>query len=141
LNNKLSELEAVLTEKNFPHLVFIAETWFTEMSITTISNSSLHRKDRKRRAGGVCIYVRNDLECLEIPDLNHIERNESQQVWISVMAGRERILVGCVYRPPGHVVSSAEEFFSSLKWVREKIESKIFDSVLICGDFNYPGIS
>ena len=44
------------------------------------------------------------------------------------MAGWERILVGCVYRPPGHIVSSAEEFFTSLKWVREKVESKVFDS-------------
>ena len=37
LNNKLSELEAVLTEKKFPHIVFKAETWFSELSVTTIT--------------------------------------------------------------------------------------------------------
>ena len=57
------------------------------------------------------------------------------------MAGGEKILVGCVYRPSGHIVSSAVEFFTSLKWVREKVESKVFDSVLIFGDFNYSGIN
>ena len=36
---------------------------------------------------------------------------------------------------------SAEEFFSSLKWVKEKIERKVFDSIIICGDFSYPGIN
>ena len=28
-----------------------------------------------------------------------------------------------------------------MKWAREKVESKVFDSVLICGDFNYPCIN
>ena len=78
---------------------------------------------------------------MEVSEFNQIEHNETQQVLLSLIADGERILVGCVYRPPGHIVSSAEEFFTSLKWVREKVESKVFDSVLICGDFNYSGIN
>ena len=120
-----------------PHIVFIAETWFLELSVTTTSNYSLHRKDKRGKAVGVCIFTRNDLEIMKIPELNCIERNETQQVWISVTAGGERILVGCVNRPPGHSVLSAVEFFSSLKWTKEKIENKVFDSVIMCGDFNY----
>ena len=52
------------------------------------------------------------------------------------MAGGERNLVVYVYWPQGNIVSSAEEFFTSLKWVSEKVASKVFDSVLIYGYFN-----
>ena len=44
----------------------------------------------------------------------------------------------------GHLVTAfcqLKSFFSSLKWVKEKIESKVFESVIVCGDFNYSGIS
>ena len=51
-------LKPVHTEKN-PRIVFIAETWFTELYLTTILNYSLHREDR--RAGSVCIFIRNNL--------------------------------------------------------------------------------
>ena len=52
LNNKLPELEAVLTDTRFPHLVFIAQTFFSELSITKISNYSILIQHRIGVAGG-----------------------------------------------------------------------------------------
>ena len=62
LNNKILELELYLRYSGWPHVVGIAETWFSETSIPTISGYTLYRRDIDSIHGGVCIYVKNDVK-------------------------------------------------------------------------------
>ena len=49
--------------------------------------------------GGVCIYKRDDLCSVEVDDPK-LNRNEIEQVWCEIGAGNEKVLLGCIYRPP-----------------------------------------
>jgi hypothetical protein len=99
LNNKIGELEAFLSLESFPHLVLIAETWFDESSLPELKNYTLHRRDRGSRGGGVAIYARSDLVSVEVLE-NSLKNDDVEQIWCGIKVGLERILVGCLYRPP-----------------------------------------
>ena len=66
LNNKFQEFEARLSVMSRPHLVFVAETWFGPESAAGLKGYDLYRKDRPTRGGGVAIYVRNDLNSVDV---------------------------------------------------------------------------
>ena len=63
----------------------------------------IYRRDRdKKSGGGVAIYVRDDLFSSEVADeilRNQFEKLIFEQVWCTVQVGKERILLGCIYRP------------------------------------------
>jgi hypothetical protein len=59
-------LQTELLNKNFD-IVLVTETWFTQMHLNTyvmLPNYVLFRRDRGRRGGGVCAYVRSDINCV-----------------------------------------------------------------------------
>ena len=60
--NKLHELELMLSYTNPSDVIMLTETWFTNSSIVNITNFSIFRKDRDSKGGGVCIYVSNHLK-------------------------------------------------------------------------------
>ena len=64
LNNKIMELEQYLRCNDWPYVVGVAETWFSELSAPNIAGYTLYRKDREsiHGHGGVYIYVRSDLK-------------------------------------------------------------------------------
>jgi hypothetical protein len=58
-------LHTELLNKDFD-IVFVTETWFTQMHLDTyiaVPNYVLFRRDRGRRGGGVRAYVRSDINC------------------------------------------------------------------------------
>lgn len=99
LNNKISELASRLSIERFPHLVFVAETLFVPESAPCLVGYDLHRFNRPTRGCGVAIYVREDLVTVEAAE-EVLFDYEVEQVWYSVRVGSDRILVGCLYRPP-----------------------------------------
>ena len=66
-------LQTELLNKDFD-IVLVTETWFTQMHLDTyvaIPNYVLFRRDRGRRGGGVCAYVRSDII---IAQLHHLKK-------------------------------------------------------------------
>ena len=77
LNNKMLELQENLELGDFPHLVFITETWFKPEtddkpgSMVELNGYDLHRWDRSNtERGREAFYVRSDLISIEVMDQN-----------------------------------------------------------------------
>ena len=58
----------MVIEQYSPKLVGITETWFKETSIKNLDAYCLYRKYRSdgRRCGGVCLYVDNEINSVEL---------------------------------------------------------------------------
>ena len=56
-----------------------------------------HRNRVGRRGGGVALYVRNTLNCCR--HYKKTERN-TESLWIDIIIGRKKFVVGIIYRPP-----------------------------------------
>ena len=99
-------------------------------------------KDREsiRGHGDVCIYVRSDLKSFEILSIGKNERGV-EQIWCGIRTGEEKIIVGCMYRPPYSDPSVLRVFLNSIQRAKEKVDSGDFKSSIVCGDFNLPKIN
>ena len=137
LNNKMPELQAYLEFEDFPHLIFITETWFKpEMAEKT----ELHKCDISDREGCVtALYVRSDLISREVMDQS-LRGGLVKQVWCRVTVGSDRILVECICRPEKSE-SSDEELIPSLKSAHELVSFGSFDSLLVAGDLKMGSMS
>jgi len=68
MGNKQEELEAIIQQDGYD-LVAITETWWDNLHDwhAVMDGYRLFRKDRPtRRGGGVALYVREQLECIEL---------------------------------------------------------------------------
>jgi hypothetical protein len=141
LANKWDEFKLVLEYHNKPHIVMVSETWFNIRTLKEVNGYQLFAKDREQiRGGGVAIYVRNDLTCNEL-NLGTIRNGEQvEQIWCSVNLDKERIAVGCIYRPPTARRETSVAINESLKKAKSLVDSGSFSSLLISGDFNYQKI-
>ena len=88
------------------HIVLVAETWFDYKvtdDLVSIDNYKLFRLDRnptqKRKGGGICFYVRNDLKCSIIKHRNISEPN-LEYMFISCDFASITYVIACVYHPP-----------------------------------------
>ena len=121
--DKIAELELKACLEEY-HLIFITETWFNETSVPSLKNYDLFRRDRGSNGGGVCIYVRKDLDSIEIADENLekvLNGKNSEQLWRCVSLNNQLILIGCIYRPPP----------SSDHTKNQKVAEEIIKSLLI----------
>ncbi|XP_004208428.2 uncharacterized protein LOC101237181 [Hydra vulgaris] len=120
-----------------PKIIFVTETWWHESSITNVENYMLFRKDRvSSRGGGVAIYVDTSLKPNEVSEIVLLDSPE--QIWCEISYGSKHILLGCIYRP--HTLDPLENIEASIIKANELL-SKIYSGLLICGDFNLPGIN
>ena len=81
----------------------ITETWWDSSYDWSIGMGGyrLFRKDRQgRRGGGVTLYVKDQLECMELRLGLDEEPTESLWVKIKGRAGTGDVTVGVCYRPP-----------------------------------------
>jgi exonuclease III len=78
--------------------------------------------------GGICVYVRNGIECVR---LNSLESADHEVVWFDIVGGRSKITVCAAYRAPNR---SKAEFFDYL----ENCISSLGPGreVIILGDLN-----
>ncbi|XP_004210086.2 uncharacterized protein LOC101236549 [Hydra vulgaris] len=136
LNNKMPEFLASI-ETYKPKTIFVTETWWHESSITNIEKYMLFRKDRVySREGEVAIYVDTSLKPNEVRKIVLLDSPE--QIWCEISYGSEHILLGCIYRR--HMLDPLENIETSIIKANELL-SIIYSGLLICGDFNLPGIN
>ena len=104
--NKLDEISAAITN-NKCDVAIITESWLSSNitnDLIKISGFSSIRKDRcdDQRGGGLCSYIRNTLDFLELKDLSHLDI-ESQWLLIKpkrLPRGIDAIVIASVYHPP-----------------------------------------
>jgi len=85
-----------------PHVALITETWFNDKhldSCLSIENYTLIRRDRiKRKGGGVCAYIRNDIK-YEVFQCDG-QANNIEILWLKVSYGSHLYCIACCYHPP-----------------------------------------
>ena len=139
--NALQLLHADLKSYNI-HVALVVETWFNDKiddALISIDNYVLVRLDRyslqKRKGGGVCAYVRNDVVCstlkqrnLSVPDLEYM--------WIRCAYANKSYVIACIYHPPKPRYP-AQMLIHELTADLEELSLSNPDSVFIlAGDFN-----
>ncbi|XP_065675658.1 uncharacterized protein LOC136091872 [Hydra vulgaris] len=137
--DKMNELSA-LCDINMYDLIFISETWFTEISASQLNNYSLVKKNRISHGGDVAIYIKRDLVVNEVSDrhLRDILNNSnSEQIWCEIKIGNEIVLIGCVYRPP---LSNINDINKTIILAKQAVDRKAYSCMLLAGDFNFPEI-
>ena len=103
VRNKIDLLRGLASVER-PAVIAITETWIDTKerdfkSEFEIEGYNIFQKDRNGRAGGgVAIYVENSLNCFTSRTVETGANSET--LWVEIVKGRERLLLGCVYRPP-----------------------------------------
>ena len=132
---KFSELKLISDAYD---MMFLTETWLDQHKERsfTLDNFVLHTcHRRRRRCGGVAIYVRNTLKVTKISEYTD---EKISAYWCRLIQPNFcPIIYGIIYHPPGltkhekdftigHIISSMSAFIS--RWNNAKF--------FICGDFN-----
>lgn len=141
LRTKLREFGTNCLSNNHD-ILCITESWLNgsvlDSELVDLDRYSVFRRDRettkslKGDGGGVMIAVSNKFEACVLPQF----QSDAEDLWIRVSMGSTRLLLCCVYLPPGDSAAAAC-FTSKLNNIKGIIEG---DVVLICGDFNCSGV-
>lgn len=139
LKNKFEELLTLVSINNFD-IIFITESWFDNFYHPGIPGFDLYFTTRQEKiGGGVCIYIKQHLKSYELTTPEFCN-SKAEQVWCCVEINSERILAGCIYRPPkGGECDQA--ILDSIRKSNDFLDRKNFTGMLICGDFNCPKIN
>ena len=147
---KLDELRAECIDTAYD-VRFVSETWFNDQSIINIEGYDCFRRDRnKKRGGGVCIYTVSSGP-FSLTEVNDEQLNSSniEQVWCVSDSGKEKILLGCIYRPKimrnkRGVMGSIEEHSKRDREINKTIyrannlaRKRTYQGMLLVGDFNF----
>ena len=123
-------------------IALIAESWFSKIhndSVVSIPNYTVFRRDRfKRKGGGVCAYVRNDISfCLRTHhNYECLERRNLEIMWIEGNWNGDLYYIACCYYPPRPVHTNLE-FREALSSDIDAINTLNGNSIIvIAGDFN-----
>lgn len=114
-------------------ILCVTETWLssnTPDSFVSISKYNVYRND-KDRGGGVCIYVRDDLNATQIY-LNLENMDGLEDIWLNIQCRKlPSIIVGCIYRHPHSSNATFDYLHNSLGLIG--LRNKPF---FILGDLN-----
>ena len=72
--------------------------------------------------------------------VNLSEEGSIKDAWCRLEVRNESYLAGCIYRPPQSEKALDERVTETLTWTKKCLEKGQYNRLLICGDFNYPGI-
>jgi len=123
-------------------IALIAESWFSKAhddNVVSIENYSIFRRDRcKRKGGGLCAYVRNDIGFHLCESLNHdcLARNNLEIMWIEGIWNGNYYYIACCYHPPRPFYANVD-FCEALSSDIDVINTRNSHSIIIiAGDFN-----
>ena len=133
---KLAELQ-ILAHTKQTHLVFVSETWFNNNSATVLQGYNTFNHDRTDRGGGVAIFSKSDLNASEATGFT---TTISEQVWVQLTLANEKLLLGCIYRPPNASHQITNDIIKNIKLASRLIKKKNYDGLILTGDFNLPNI-
>ncbi len=141
LNNKMVSLNA-LAASSRPDVIAISETWFDDDSCTHLYGYSMYNSDRDGH-GGVALYVNDRLDSFEVHN-TVLEDKIIEQIWCVLKINDERLLLGCMYRPPPNIdideqLRAKKEIAigKSLTEAARLVASGKYDGLCVSGDFNY----
>ena len=133
---KLDYLNEYVLKENIK-MIFLTETHLNpdiEDDEVQIANFKIFRSDRtKRKCGGVCIYVHNDIN---MPKTDIFTFSNSTCETVIIFIEELELHAICSYRPPD---STSEKFKMCLKEINlylEKVPSS--HSIILAGDMNFP---
>jgi len=91
------QLLALDIKEQCPHVAVVTKTWFTSKhkdSCLSVPNYTLYRRDKfKRKGGGICDYIRNDIKCEVLYYGNRDSRIET--LWLKCYCYRHVYYVAC----------------------------------------------
>ena len=138
LYSKIDQLRAMFegTKKNI-HILGITESHANKHLLddqVSVTDYSLVRKDRESgQEGGVCCYIRNDINWQRRTDL---EIDGIECLWIEILIQNAKsFLFGIIYRPPDSSLHIDKDFAVKFSDI---IESTVSENkeVILCGDLN-----
>ena len=116
-------------------VIGLTETWLNENSSLDMFKMTdyafISNSRKSKRGGGVGMYIRNSVKYKRRPDLDAYS-SSSESIFIEVDLGRQKILIGTVYRPPNQ---SEDDFLIYLNKVLNVVESEK-KLLYLMGDFN-----
>ncbi|GAB0207732.1 hypothetical protein GRJ2_003238900 [Grus japonensis] len=136
MGNKQEELEVCVRSQGHD-LIAITETWWDSSHDwnAVMDGCVLFGRDRPaRRGGGVALYVREQLECIELRLGVDEERVESLWLRMKGQANMGDTVVGVDYRPPDQEEEVNEAFYRQLEVASQS------QALVLMGDFNHPDI-
>lgn len=86
---------------------------------------------RKKKRGGACILIKNNLEFKELPNTTSII---GVFEYCAIELSQQGLIVVCVYRPPN--MSCIHMFLEHLDTLLRKLCKKTNRKIVVCGDFN-----
>lgn len=129
IKNKIDDFRLTF-ENSLVDVICISETWLDEGisdSFISLKGYKIFRSDRKKRGGGVAIYVRNGIPCKFISQSEDGDKVEF--LFIEISAVERNLLLGCVYRP--HSFIPFDTFTSKLEMICSS-----YPEIILAGDFN-----
>lgn len=129
LKRKIDEFRYIF-ENSSVDAICVSETWFErEMNdrIVELNGYKIFRSDRVGYAGGVAIYIKNNISSKLLSTYN--EADDVEYVLIEVNSHGEKLLLGCVYRSDKKI---------KLDSLTSKLEllTVAYPDIIIAGDFN-----
>ena len=124
------------------HVALVTETWFCDKfndECLSVANYTLVRRDRvKRKGGGVCMYIRNDVMFEQLPINNAAVTVEI--LWVKCMYVNSSYFIACCYHPPKPIYS-IDDVRSSLIYGIDYVgtlacSDRGDDFIIVAGDFN-----
>ena len=85
------------------------------------------KRPNRRTGGGVVIYYKDSLDCISV---EKYDNPDIEATWLEVKIRSQRLLVGCIYRPPDF-----GGFYDIFRPILERICVNR-KNVIITGDFN-----
>lgn len=126
-----------------PHLLFFCETKYGSNSVPNIAGYYYYRQDRDDMGtgGGVCIYVSEEIKSTTV-QIESLQQRDIEQTWCIVHLGIEKILVGCIYRPPhtslANHLKTTELIVEKHKIAKRAVKTLNCTTMFVYGDFNLP---
>jgi len=136
MGNKQEELEICVWLQGHDLIAFTETCWDSSHDWNTVMDGyRLFRKDRPTsRGGGVALYVKEQLDCIELCLWAEEEGVESLWVRIKGQPHVGDVIVGVYYRPPDQEEQVDEAFYRQLK-----VDLQL-QALVLMGDFSHPGI-
>ena len=134
--NRLTEIEDFISTIHDFDIVGISESHLDQSiddSMISIPNYKILRKDRNRRGGGVCLYIKEHIPYVRKYDLECIG---TESIWIEFKVNTKKFLFGCYYRPPGQNANDIDLFLHNLNYSFDLAYNQGYTSITVVGDFN-----
>ena len=91
-------------------------------------------ESKMKSTSGTAMYINKDLNAEEVK----FKGNFEESIWVNIkLNGKDKMLVGCLYKSPSSNTENLEELN---KLIIEVSKMKEFSHLLITGDFNFPKI-